>query len=145
MTTRVCDRAVLVVESISGTRARVSVPRTSYELDLVVEGDAAGLSAGHRVQGTVRARALRMHHAAAGGTFIEPVQGTPRSLQGRVLATDTKANAVLVHAAVPIWVEVPQGQAAADFATGQLLNFYVETGAVLRRGAADRLAQAQAH
>jgi len=131
------DTAVLVLESISGTKARVSVPRTNYELDLLVEGVTEGLEAGKRLRGIVHARALRMHRAAAGGTYIEPVQGTPRIVQGRVLATDTKSNCVLLHAGLPMWVGVPQGQAAADFETGELLNFYVESGTALRRSAAD--------
>jgi len=131
------DTAVLVLESILGTKARVSVPRTNYELDLLVEGVTDGLEAGKRLRGIVHARGLRMHRAAAGGTFIEPVQGTPRIVQGRVLATDTQSNCVLLHAGLPMWVRVPQGQAAADFATGELLNFYVESGTALRRSAAD--------
>lgn len=133
------DTAVLILESISGTKARVSVPRTNYELELLVEGVTDGLEPGKRLRGVVRASALRMHRATAGGTFIEPVQGTPRIVQGRVLATDTQSNCVLLHAGVPMWVRVPQGQAAADFATGELLNFYVESGTALRRSAADRV------
>lgn len=131
------DTAVLILESISGTKARVSVPRTNYELDLLVEGVTDGLEPGKRLRGVVRASALRMHRATAGGTFIEPVQGTPRIVQGRVLATDTQSNCVLLHAGLPMWVRVPQGQAAADFATGELLNFYVESGTALRRSPAD--------
>ncbi|NBX35979.1 MAG: hypothetical protein EBR10_01975 [Planctomycetes bacterium] len=131
------DTAVFVLESLSGSKARLSVPRSNYEIELLMEGATADLEVGKRVRGVVHARALRMHQAAAGGTFIEPVQGAPRIVQGRVLATDTQSNCVLLHAGVPMWVRVPQGQAAADFVTGELLNFYVESGAALRRSAAD--------
>jgi hypothetical protein len=76
----------------------------------------------------VHARALKMNRATGGGVYIEPVNGHPRSVQGRVLATDTVNNKILAHVVIPMWITVPAGQAAADFSTGELLNFYVESG-----------------
>ena len=45
------------------------------------------------------------------------------------IATDIERNRVLADVVVPMWLEVAPGQAASDFATGQLLNFYVQSGA----------------
>ncbi|MSQ89952.1 MAG: hypothetical protein EXS01_00960 [Phycisphaerales bacterium] len=127
------DTACVVLESVSDARVVVAIPRTSYRLDLVnaaPAGSTPRLSAevGRHIHGVVHARALKMHRATAGGVFIEPVDGHPRSVQGRVLATDTARNQILAHVVIPMWIAVPAGQAAADFSTGELLNFYVESG-----------------
>ena len=129
------DAARLVVEEVRPGSVTVSVPRTNYRIDFV-DGSRGGASggrafpaAGNHVTAIIHAQGLKMHRPQGGGTFIEPVQGTPRIVQGRVLATDTVRNAVLVHAAAPIWIAVPAGQAAADFGTGDLLHCYVDSGA----------------
>ncbi len=130
------DTACVVLESFSLGRMKVSIPTTYYELDLVDSAFPSGRSAaeqaciptGSRLHGVVHARALKMHRANAGGVFIEPVQGHPRSVQGRVMATDTVNNKILAHVVIPMWIAVPAGQAAADFATGELINFYVQSG-----------------
>ena len=69
--------------------------------------------------------------AQSGGIFVEPSEGHARIVQGRVIATDTRSNMVLADVVVPMWIAVPQGQAASDFATGDLLNFYVQSGSTI--------------
>lgn len=134
MTVAVSDIARTVLEEVlPGTPARVrlAVPRYEYRLELVLDGDPAALQArvGKSVQGVIRGRALRMWKASAGGCFIEPVWGHPRIVQGRVLATDLERNAVLLDLVVPAWFELEPSQGAAAFQTGDMLNFYVESGA----------------
>jgi len=133
MTAVVSDVARVVLDQvIAGTPARVqvSVPRYEYRLELVLDGDAAALAGrqGKRLSGVIRGRAQRMWSARAGGCFIEPVWGHPRIVQGRVLATDLERNAVLLDLVVPAWFDLEPSQSAASFQTGDMLNFYVESG-----------------
>jgi hypothetical protein len=133
MTTAVADTARVVLEAIlpgTPTRVQVSVPGTAYRLELVLDGDAAALHprVGKRVAGVIRGRAQRVWNAAAGGCFIEPVWGHPRIVQGRVLAVDPDSNAVLLDLAVPAWMTLEASQSAASYQTGDLLNFYCESG-----------------
>jgi hypothetical protein len=133
MPTAVSDIARVVLEQIiPGTPARilVSVPRNEYRLELVLNGDAGIMAAhqGKRVQGVIRGRALRMWNARAGGCFIEPVWGHPRIVQGRVLGTDLERNCVLLDLVVPAWFQLEVSQSVAQFQTGDMVNFYVESG-----------------
>jgi hypothetical protein len=129
----VSDIARVSIEGVCENRVTVGVARTNYRIDLVdaSRGAASKATPGRPINSIIRARALKMHRSTAGGTFIEPVEGSPRIVQGRILATDTARNEALVHAVVPMWIEVPAGQCASDFATGDLVNFYVESGATL--------------
>lgn len=122
------DTARVVVNSLSEGRIVVSIPHTQYETELNLVPCGVKPVVGKRITGIVHARALKMHVAAGGGVYIEPVQGHPRSVQGRILATDVVNNKLLVHVVIPMWVSVPQGQAASGFSTGELINFYVESG-----------------
>ncbi len=133
MTVAVSDIARVVLEQvIPGSPARVvlSVPRNEYRLELVLNADAASVAGreGKRLQGVIRGKALRVWTAGAGGCFIEPIWGHPRIVQGRALATDLERNAVLLDLVVPAWFELEAGQSAAEFQTGDMLNFYVESG-----------------
>ena len=143
MTTTVTDTARVVLDEVlpaSGNqpaRVHVSVPGYAYRVELVLAGDAAGLAArvGKRVTGTVRGKAQRAWNASAGGCFIEPVWGAPRIVQGRVLAVDVQANAVLLDLVFPAWVTLEASQPAGNFQTGDMLNFYVESGMSFTPGA----------
>ena len=108
----------------------MSVPSYAYRVVLVLVGDAAALATkvGKKVNGTVRGKALRAWQATAGGCFIEPVWGAPRSVQGRVLAVDVDANAVLLDLVFPAWISIEPSQSAGSWQTGDMLNFYVESG-----------------
>jgi hypothetical protein len=105
-----------------------AVPGTGYRLTLEVpEGFDAPI--GRRIRGRVRGRALRMHRTGAGGNFIEPLDGRPRIVQGTVLAIDPAADEVLMDLVVPIRLEMFEGQSASEFATGEMVNFYMHPGA----------------
>ncbi|MBM4111805.1 MAG: hypothetical protein FJ253_00270 [Phycisphaerae bacterium] len=124
------DVARVRVESAADTQVILSVPNTNYRLHLA---PGAPLSAfpsepGRRAKGVISGKALRMHRAVAGGSFIEPIEGHPRIVQGSVLAVDLDRNRVLIHAAVPMWLAAADGQLASDFQTGDMVNFYAESG-----------------
>jgi len=84
-----------------------------------------------RIRGTVEGKALKMHRADAGGRFIEPVHGQPRIVQGTVSRVDAANDRLLMDIVVPMWITVETavtGQRASDFQSGDLLNFYLESG-----------------
>ncbi len=126
------DVAAVVIESVRAGAVRVAVEGTSYHLDLTCAA-SDGLTIGRVAHGIVHGTALRLHRARAGGVFIEPVDGTPRIVQGRVLATDTHTDRILLNAVVPIWLTVPADQAASDFSSGELINFYLASGASFQK------------
>ncbi|MHC4414516.1 MAG: hypothetical protein ACYS0G_04450 [Planctomycetota bacterium] len=120
-----------VLTSLTDSVLVLAVPGTEYRLQLVPTVPAGEISTpvGKRVKGTIRATALRMHAAQAGGRFIEPVWGAPRIVAGRAVAVDAENKRVLVDASVPMWVSPPDGQDFSVIREGGLVNFHVESGA----------------
>lgn len=120
-----------VLESLDDELLVLAVPGTDYKLHLIPGVRAAEIRTpiGKRIKGVIHARALRMHKASAGGQFIEPIYGHPRIVQGEVLAVDPAARRVLVDVAIPMWVETAAGQNIAAINPGDLVNFYVQSGA----------------
>ncbi len=124
------DTARVRVERASDHEVILSVPGTNYRPYLRPGAPLSAFPAepGRRARGVIRGRALRMHRAHAGGSFIEPIEGHPRIVQGIVQAADLERNRLLVHAAVPMWLDMAEGQLASDFQTGDMVNFYAESG-----------------
>lgn len=124
------DTARVRVDQASDETVVLSLPNTNYRLHLRPGAPLSSFPSepGRRAKGVIAGRALRMHKASAGGSFIEPIEGHPRIVQGSVLATDLDRNRVLIHAAMPMWFEVAEGQLASDFQTGDMVNFYAESG-----------------
>lgn len=121
------DLATLRLETVADGIAEFTVPGTQYRLHLAVDADLDA-QAGRRIRGRVRGRALRMHRASAGGNFIEPLQGRPRIVQGIVLAVDPAANEVVLDLVVPVRIAMHADQNAETFSTGDVVNFYMESG-----------------
>ena len=132
MTTKVQANEIsrVVLDEIASDKIVITVPGTSYKLHLATSGNGASITAepGKRIKGIIHAKALRMHSAKAGGKFIEPIWGEPRIVSGLVLAIDESKNRLLVDVSLPMWVEVYEGQQAQQFAVGQMVNFYVQSG-----------------
>ena len=119
-----------VLESLDADRLVLALPGTDYRIHLTpaVPVKSVKTPTGKRIRGTIHARALRIHPAAGGGRFIEPVIGAPRIVAGTVLAIDDERNRVLVDVAVPMWVSWQEGQDTSVLQLGRLVNFYVESG-----------------
>ncbi len=134
MTPVLTDTVRVLVISNNDDGIVVQVPGTNYRLLFKAKCANCGAAAvvGQHIHARFRAQALKMHRAKAGGLFVEPCEGHPRIVQGRVVGTDIHTNMLLLDAAVPMWIVVPTGQSASDFATGELLNFYVESGATIK-------------
>ncbi len=121
------DLATLRLETVADGIAEFTVPGTQYRLHLAVDADL-DTQTGRRIRGRIRGRALRMHRASAGGNFIEPLQGRPRIVQGIVLAVDPAANEVVLDLVVPVRIAMHADQNAGTFTTGDVVNFYMESG-----------------
>jgi hypothetical protein len=119
--------AAVRLEEAKGGKMVVSVPGTDYLLELVPAA-ATATPVGKRLTGTIMGRAQKFHRATAGGEFIEPVEGHPRIVQGRIREVDAAGNRVLLHAVVPMWVSLSSGQTATSFQPGDFVNFYMESG-----------------
>ncbi|MSR41577.1 MAG: hypothetical protein EXS10_06720 [Phycisphaerales bacterium] len=106
---------------------------TEYEISFELpKSVACPVEAGHRIEGSIHARAQKMHLAQAGGEFIEPLVGSPRIVQGKIRQIDVAANALLIEAIIPMWMTLAEGQSASSMALGTLVNFYVEPGAIFQ-------------
>ena len=117
-----------VLQQLDGDKIILAIPSTDYQIHLVCSGKTSA-HVGKRIQGVIDIKALRMHKASAGGSFIEPIYGHPRVVQARVLAIDLAKNRLLCEVVVPMWVEPFDGQSAADFNEGDMVNFYAQSGA----------------
>ena len=126
------ETAVFLLESLADGFGIFTIPGTQYRLHLAVE-EGLEECVGGRVRGRVHGRSLRMHHSPAGGNFIEPLEGRPRIVQGTVIAVDPGTHEVLVDLVVPIRLAIPESQSTASFATGDMVNFYMEPGASFHR------------
>ncbi len=124
-----------VVDAVGDGWVQLKVPGTDYRLRLVPgEGlSAAGLKVGDKFAGVVRANAQRMDIIPAGGRYIEPVQGRPRRVQGRVVGGSVSANEVYVKAGPGVAVTPMAPQRAGDFMIGQMVSFDVTPGATLEQ------------
>lgn len=122
-----------VLESSGDGRVVLSLPHSDYRLHLaVVEPITAEV--GKRIMGTIHAKALRLFKATGGGggQFIEPLDGAPRILAGRVEKVDEISRRLLVAAAAPIWLELSADNTPGEFGAGDMVNGYVESGAEFR-------------
>lgn len=119
-----------VVDEVHAEWVQIKIPDTDYRLRLVpVKG--LSLNVGDKINGTLKAQALRMDVIPAGGRYIEPVQGRPRRIQGRIIGGSTDRNEVYIKAGPSIVVTPMAPQRASDFSIGQMVSFDVRTGATL--------------
>jgi hypothetical protein len=89
---------------------------TNYELHLVTPPGAADV--GRLVEGVVRVRARKVWTVPSGGNFISPIFGPPRTIQGRVKSLSERE--LVVHAGLPIVVELPAEAQGYDLARGPI-------------------------
>ena len=91
---------------------------------------------GKRIVGTVHVDARRVDIVETGGTYLEPVFGRPRRIQGRVIERSPgpigQPGRSLILDAGPIPVHArltDERQTADDFAIGDLVSFDALDGA----------------
>ncbi len=121
-----------VIESVSGDKIILALPHSDYRVQLTLAGsvESDALTVGKRIKGVIEAKALRMFKAAGGGggQFIEPLDGAPRIVAGRVMLVDGSGRRLLVDAAAPMWMSLVDGDDPDKFAVGDMVNCYVESG-----------------
>lgn len=116
-----------VIDAVGDGWVQLKVPDTDYRLRLVPK-EGVSYSVGDKVSGVVRAQAQRMDVIPAGGRYIEPVQGRPRRVQGRVTGGSVSANEVYIKAGPGVVVTPMAPQRAGDFSIGQIVTFDVKPG-----------------
>lgn len=106
---------------------RLTFANTSYVLSLLPTAPVKA-QPGDKVLGTIQARARRVDVVPSGGTFVEPVIGRPRRVQGRVVGHGQ--DTIIVDAGVPMHCTLTDGrQHARDFKVADLVSFDVLDGA----------------
>ena len=113
--------ALFRLKSQDSAGIRVGWPGSSYDLQLTCQ-DPVSPTSNRRISGVVFA-------ASAGGLFVEPSDGEPRLLAGRVVAVDENNALAVLKAPMPILVSMPAGQDWSILTEGSMVNGHVESGA----------------
>lgn len=119
-----------VVDEVHAEWVQVRVPGTNYRLRLV-PAEGLSVAVGDKIEGVIRAQALRMDVIPSGGRFIEPVQGRPRRVQGRIVGGNVDRNEVYIKAGPGVVVTPMAPQRASDFSIGQIVSFDVREGSTI--------------
>lgn len=107
----------------------VNLPGTNYQLHLKADAPVEPSPQG-RVRGVVRCAAWKMDRVSAGGSYIEPVFGRPRRVQGPVLGSIAESNSVIVDiAGQPIVASLPERWDATELVEGERIGLDVCDGA----------------
>jgi hypothetical protein len=108
----------------------------NYQWNLVVTGRRVQPpSAGsNEVEARIHVKGRKLWTVPSGGTFVTPIAGPPRIVQGRVRHAD--GGTLLVQAGTLIHVELPRAASAFDLASGPivvggLVNISCEPGATI--------------
>jgi hypothetical protein len=108
-----------VLEPAQNGAVVVSPWDTNYQLHLVVApGDTPVAPAGALILAQIVVRARKLWTVPSGGSFISPIVGPPRIVQGRVRAAHGRR--LIVQAGAPICVDLPDDQDVFDLASGPI-------------------------
>jgi hypothetical protein len=107
----------------------LGLPDTEYQLHLELTKPLSAPPSAEAA-GVIRARARRVDVVRTGGRYLEPLRGRPRRVQGTILATDARANAITVACApgCAMVCELTAGR-TAELAVGALVSFDLEGAA----------------
>lgn len=90
---------------------------TTYELHLETAAPYTGPS-NQQIEAYIKVKARKVYTVPSGGNFITPIQGQTRIIQGRVRYVDNTT--LVVHAAVPVIVELPVDDRQIELSEGQI-------------------------
>ena len=102
---------------IESGRVVFHVIDTNYELHLETSQDLSSF-VGQKANGRVRVKARKVYGVPSGGNFVQPVLGTPRIIQGRVLHLDE--HSITVKAGAIFIAELPTGKDTIDLHHGAI-------------------------
>jgi len=119
-------RAILAAQR--DAEVDLTFPGADYRLTLKTYQPVA-TPIGKRVVGIIQARARRIDTVRTGGSYVEPIYGQPRRIQGEILDTDASARTITVHAgAAPFVCTVGPGQKTDAFKPGDFVALDVLEG-----------------
>ena len=121
--------ARLYLESHNDGVAVVTLPGTHYRLHLKCENTPDATPQG-RIQGTIACDVWKLDDVDQGGAYIEPVYGRPRRVQGKVTATNTANNSVVLEVCgQPVVGLLPERWTANQLPIGETVALDVAPGA----------------
>lgn len=91
---------------------------TRYELQLDLRGGPYAGPIDVPVRGIIRVKARKVWTVPAGGNFVAPILGTPRTIQGRVRQATERV--LVIQAGTTIHVEMPASDVAVDLCSGPI-------------------------
>ncbi len=123
------DQSVIecVLAAQDESSAVLAIPETDYRIHVMLK-EPLTHETGARLRGRLRASARRIDVIAAGGRYIEPVNGRPRRIQGRVITIDEINDTTTVKAPIPIVCRTNALQRAVSFKPDQMVSFDIEPG-----------------
>jgi hypothetical protein len=129
------DPSVMVTEArllaCGSEHVELGIEQTRYRLHLVLRGSIEAESS-RRVRGIIRASVWKVDRVSrGGGSFVEPVIGRPRRIQGPVLATVASTNSLVVSiCGCRLVGDLPERWQADEFPPGTRVGLDVFEGAV---------------
>src|SRR6476469_7510792 len=90
---------------------------TNYEMHLLADGPV-DVPLNKPVELRIRVQARKVYTVPSGGNFVAPIFGPPRTIQGRVRWADESGQRLVVHAGVPVWVDLPPADSGIDLDVG---------------------------
>jgi len=121
------------VSRVTGSQVVFCPSNTNYELQLDVAPEHLKLiPVGLLVEGVIRATGRKLLSVPAGGNFIAPIFGPPKTIQGRVRTLDERT--LVVQAGTSVVVDLPEQDNALDLnngtvGVGSFVNVIVLPGA----------------
>lgn len=105
---------------------------TTYQIELQTPRGRYDGPVNELVDGIIRATARKMYTVPSGGGWLEPIFGTPRTVQGRVRHVDPRY--LVLHCGAFFLVRVPESDSAIDlvngpFRIGAMANATLHSGA----------------
>jgi len=114
---------------------------TSYTLHLKPDGPYDG-PLDTPVSAVVRVQARKLYRVPSGGSFIQPITGEPRIVQGRVVWLSERQ--LLLRAGTHVLVDLPPDDSAielgdGEIAVGSMVNVVALPGATFSRLVASKV------
>lgn len=104
------------------------VQKPTHQMHLLVNTPVK-TEPGKRILGSIRVEARRIDVCGTGGSYVEPVYGRPRRIQGNIIEIDSSNGCVIVDAGMPIVAKLDHLQRTSDFNVGDHVTFGVKAGA----------------
>jgi len=120
------DAEKVVLTFTAGATGQIQKP--THQMHLQVNTPVK-TEPGKRIHGTIRVEARRIDICGTGGSYVEPVYGRPRRIQGNIIEIDSSNHCIIVDAGMPIVAKIAPGQSPKDFKVGDHITFAVKPGA----------------